>query len=137
MDVKPQQGLPATLVVQNFIAGAPRSSDAAFERRNPANRDDVVTVAPLASVEQVAAACRAARAAQKLWARVPAPQRAQVIGRLGELLRAHKESLACFVSREMGKPLREALGSVQEASTPLSSFRVKVAASMGKRCRVS
>src|SRR6186997_1698554 len=105
MDVKPQQGLPATLVVQNYIAGAPRTSDATFERRNPANRDDVVTVAPLASAEQVEAACRAARGAQKLWARVPAPQRAQVIGRLGELLRAHKEPLARFVSREMGKPL--------------------------------
>ncbi|HEY6728840.1 MAG TPA: aldehyde dehydrogenase family protein [Polyangiaceae bacterium] len=123
MDVKPQQGLPSTLVVQNFIAGAPRASAATFERRNPANRDDVVTVAPLATASEVQEACKAAKAAQKQWARVPAPQRAQVIGRLGELLRANKEPLSRFVSREMGKPLREARGSVQEAIDTAEFFQ--------------
>lgn len=123
MDAKPQQGLPSTLVVQNFIAGAPRSSAETFERRNPANRDDVVTVAPLATAAEVQETCKAARAAQKQWARVPAPQRAQVIGRLGELLRANKEPLSRFVAREMGKPLREARGSVQEAIDTAEFFQ--------------
>jgi len=124
MEKKAQaQGLPATLVVQNFIAGAFRSSDETFERRNPANRDDVVTIAPLASAEQVHAACEAARESQKAWARTPAPQRAQVIGRLAALLRSSKEPLARFVAREMGKPLREARGSVQEAIDTAEFFQ--------------
>lgn len=123
MDLKPQQGLPASLVVQNFIGGAPRSSQEVFERHNPANRDDVVTVAPLATADQVRDACQAARGAQRSWARVPAPQRAQVIGRLGELLRSNKEQLARFVTREMGKPLREARGSVQEAIDTAEFFQ--------------
>ncbi len=116
-------GLPRTLVVQNFIQGAPRSSEEVFERRNPANRDDVVTLAPLSSAEHVHAACAGAREAQKAWARVPAPQRAQVIGRLAELLRHSKEALSRFVSREMGKPLREARGSVQEAIDTAEFFQ--------------
>ena len=61
------------------------------------------------------AACAAAREAARGWAQTPAPQRAEVLGRLVFLLTQDKESLARFVSREIGKPLREARGSVQEA----------------------
>ena len=60
-------------------------------------------------------ACLAAREAQKLWGRTPAPQRAQVLTRLAALLSQSKEQLSRFISREVGKPLREARGSVQEA----------------------
>ena len=48
------------------------------------------------------------------WRLVPAPRRGQVVRALGDELRAQKESLARLVSLEMGKPLREGLGEVQE-----------------------
>lgn len=116
METRPQPNLPATLVVRNLIAGKESPAGAeSFERRSPANRDDVVSVAPLSSREEVRAACEAAREAQRSWARVPAPQRAQVLTRLAALLGEGKEQLSRFVSREMGKPLCEARGSVQEA----------------------
>lgn len=117
METRPQiDGLPATLIVGNWIGGAESlPGKESFERRSPANRDDVVTVAPLSNREQVKAACEAAGVAQKSWGRVPAPQRAQVLTRLAGLLSASKESLSRFIAREMGKPLREARGSVQEA----------------------
>ncbi|HET9956494.1 MAG TPA: aldehyde dehydrogenase family protein [Polyangiaceae bacterium] len=117
-------GLAQTLIAYNFIGG--RESPAglnALARRNPAFRDDVVTLAPQSSREEVITACQAARAAQVGWARTPAPQRAQVLGRLGKLLTESKESLARFIAREVGKPLREARGSVQEAIDTAEFFQ--------------
>jgi alpha-ketoglutaric semialdehyde dehydrogenase len=107
---------PHTLLLGNFYGGKARpSSGAPFERRNPANHHDLVSLAPQSSAEEVRAACVAARDAAKAWAHTPAPQRAEVLGRLVFLLTRDKEQLARFVAREVGKPLREARGSVQEA----------------------
>ena len=116
MQTREQTGFPATLIVQNLIGGSeqkPRGET--FARKSPANRDDVVSIAPLSTEAEVREACEQARQAQKRWAEVPAPQRALVLARLAELLVREKEQLSRFVSREMGKPLREARGSVQEA----------------------
>ena len=125
MKTDPQDGnLPATLIVDNWIGGDARPpGDARFERRSPSNRDDVVSIAPETSEADVAEACKKARDAQRRWAEVPAPQRAQVLGRLGVLLHQEKENLSRFVSREMGKPLREARGSVQEAIDTAEFFQ--------------
>ncbi|HEY3236308.1 MAG TPA: aldehyde dehydrogenase family protein, partial [Polyangiaceae bacterium] len=119
-----QRGYPPTLLVGNRIGGEDRPATAeSFERRNPADRDDVVSVAPVSSAEQVREACESARRAQRDWTRVPAPQRAQVLGRLGQLLHAEKEHLSRFIAREMGKPVREARGSVQEAIDTAEFFQ--------------
>ena len=59
-------------------------------------------------------AARAARAAQRGWAAVPAPVRGRVIAQVGRLVEANKEALARLVTREIGKPYAEALGEVQE-----------------------
>ncbi|MDA0700158.1 MAG: aldehyde dehydrogenase family protein, partial [bacterium] len=56
-----------------------------------------------------------ARAAFPAWSKTPAPVRGELIGRLGESLAREKEALARLVTREMGKTLKEARGSVQEA----------------------
>ena len=48
------------------------------------------------------------------WRSVPAPRRAEVVRRLGELLRAHREDLATLVQIEAGKIRSEAVGEVQE-----------------------
>ncbi|HVY28129.1 MAG TPA: aldehyde dehydrogenase family protein [Polyangiaceae bacterium] len=118
-----QEGLPQTLLVSNIVDGKAQPAGAAFERHNPANRDDVVTVAPQSSREQVFEACAAARRAALAWARVPAPERGRLLGRLAVLLTEEKERLSRFVSREIGKPLREARGSVQEAIDTAEFFQ--------------
>src|SRR5690606_27179034 len=115
---------PATLVVPNRIGDRERYGDVdAFSRRNPAHRDDIVTVAPQSSRDEVQEACERARAAARAWAKVPAPGRAQVLARLARLLKDEKENLARFVSREIGKPIREARGSVQEAIDTAEFFQ--------------
>ncbi|MBX3184839.1 MAG: aldehyde dehydrogenase family protein [Polyangiaceae bacterium] len=124
MKISPQDnGHPATLHVQNVIAGEERAVSQTYASRSPAHREDVVALAPRSTKEEVREACAKSRAAQRAWARTPAPARAQVIGRLGQLLREEKESLSRFVSREMGKPIREARGSVQEAIDTCDFFQ--------------
>ena len=48
------------------------------------------------------------------WRDVPAPVRGDVVRRLGELLRSHRDELATLVQIEAGKIRSEALGEVQE-----------------------
>jgi acyl-CoA reductase-like NAD-dependent aldehyde dehydrogenase len=81
---------------------------------NPARLDDVVAEVALADAATFADACRAARAAQREWAKVPAPARGRVIAQVGRLFETNKEALAQLVTREVGKPYPESLGEVQE-----------------------
>ncbi len=49
-----------------------------------------------------------------LWQSVPAPRRGELIRRLGQALRKHKDELARLVTLESGKILEEGRGEVQE-----------------------
>src|SRR5436190_5211017 len=81
---------------------------------NPADLADTVARVSLASADGFVAAARAARAAQSGWAAVPAPVRGQVIAAIGRIVAANSEELAALVTREIGKPLAESRGEVQE-----------------------
>src|ERR687887_1965490 len=81
---------------------------------DPAHTDEVVAELLLGDAGTFVDACRAARAAQREWARVPAPIRGRVIAQVGRLVEANKEALARLVTREVGKPYAESLGEVQE-----------------------
>jgi aldehyde dehydrogenase (NAD+) len=83
--------------------------------RNPAFLDDIVGEFPSGGAAEVEAACAAARRAFGPWASTPAPVRGALLGRLARILEDRKEFLSRLVTREIGKPLREARGSVQEA----------------------
>ncbi|MBL7471882.1 L-piperidine-6-carboxylate dehydrogenase [Robertkochia sediminum] len=50
----------------------------------------------------------------KVWRKMPAPQRGEIVRQYGELLRQYKEPLGKLVSYEMGKSLQEGYGEVQE-----------------------
>jgi acyl-CoA reductase-like NAD-dependent aldehyde dehydrogenase len=82
--------------------------------RNPARLEDVVATVRLAEPEDLVAAARSARRAQREWAAVPAPVRGRVIAAAGRLVEANADALARLVTREIGKPLAEARGEVQE-----------------------
>src|SRR5215203_4954074 len=81
---------------------------------NPAKLDDVVAEVSLADAAAFVDACAAARAAQREWAKVPAPARGRVIAQVGRIFETNKEALARLVTREVGKPYAESLGEVQE-----------------------
>jgi acyl-CoA reductase-like NAD-dependent aldehyde dehydrogenase len=115
-DPGPTSPGPATLVLTSTVNGEPTpdTPQATVASVNPARLDDLVARVALAGTGTFLAACRSARAAQRGWAAVPAPVRAQVIANLGQLVRANFETLAQLVTREIGKPIAEARGEVQE-----------------------
>lgn len=80
---------------------------------NPANGKEIVQV-PLSGQDSVNDAVFAAKNAQKEWALVPAPQRAQFLYRVGHLLEERKEHLSKLLTMENGKVIEEARGEVQE-----------------------
>src|SRR5919199_5215366 len=81
---------------------------------NPARTSETVAEVLLGDANTFVEACRAARAAQREWAEVPAPVRSQVIKKIGRIVENNKEALARLVTREIGKPYAESLGEVQE-----------------------
>jgi acyl-CoA reductase-like NAD-dependent aldehyde dehydrogenase len=101
---------------ENFIGGqwvAP-SGGHHFQNTNPADTRDVIGRFPLSDAEDVAAAVASAKRGFELWRRVPAPARGDVLRRVGDILVARKEEIANLMTREMGKPLAETRGDVQE-----------------------
>jgi alpha-ketoglutaric semialdehyde dehydrogenase len=103
-----------TRTVGSIVGGDDRSEGQRIESRNPANLEDVICEAVLGDADTFVDACRAARAAQRDWAAVPAPVRGNVVKQIGRLVEDNKEALSRLVTREIGKPYPEALGEVQE-----------------------
>ena len=103
-------------VFKNFINGAwvEPSTGAYFENRNPADVNDVVGKFPLSNAEDVNRAVVSAKRGFDLWKRVPAPQRGDILRKVGDLMVSRKEEIADAMTREMGKPLTETRGDVQE-----------------------
>jgi acyl-CoA reductase-like NAD-dependent aldehyde dehydrogenase len=85
-----------------------------YKSLNPAKLDDIVATLRLAGPEAIRAAAESGRRAQREWAAVPAPVRGQFVAALGRLVSANAETLAQLVTREIGKPIAEARGEVQE-----------------------
>ncbi len=101
----------------NYIGGewVKSASGEWFDNINPADTSDVVGRFPKSNEEDVNRAVDAAKSAATRWRRTPAPKRAEILFRLGEILRANKDEFTREMTREMGKVMKEAGGDVQEA----------------------
>src|SRR5256886_1473584 len=101
----------------NFTNGRwiPSSSDEWLENRNPADTRDVVGRFPRSTEEDVDEAVAAAAKAFDGWRHTPAPRRAEIMFRVGEIPMRDKQKSTADMTREMGKVLKEAGGDVQEA----------------------
>ena len=100
----------------NFIGGAwvPPISGAYIDNTNPADTRDVIGRFPKSDAADVNRAVASAQRGFEQWRRTPAPARGDVLRRVGDLLAARKEEIADLMTREMGKPLAETRGDVQE-----------------------
>jgi aldehyde dehydrogenase (NAD+) len=107
----------AVATYDNYIGGqwVKSASGEYFENVNPADTRDIVGRFALSTGEDVSRAVAAARQAAEGWKRLPAPRRAEILFRLGNILIAHKDRFAAEMTREMGKVLKETGGDVQEA----------------------
>jgi malonate-semialdehyde dehydrogenase (acetylating) / methylmalonate-semialdehyde dehydrogenase len=96
-----------------FIAGEflESKSDRWLENRNPATQE-ILSLVPCATLDEVNEAVRAAETAFQTWKDVPPLERARVFLRLQKLLRDNKNRIARCITREQGKTLSDAEGDV-------------------------
>ncbi|MGE5243642.1 MAG: CoA-acylating methylmalonate-semialdehyde dehydrogenase [Betaproteobacteria bacterium] len=97
-----------------FSNGVWRESSAGerLDVHNPAT-GEVIAAAPLCTAAEIDETVAAADRAFRQWRRVPTPARARYLFRYRDLLDAHKEEIARLITREHGKALEDARGSVQ------------------------
>ncbi|MGD9975616.1 MAG: aldehyde dehydrogenase family protein, partial [Desulfatirhabdiaceae bacterium] len=102
---------------KNFINGqwAPAQSGETFENINPADINDKIGNFALSGPEDLDAAVNAASKAFTDWKRVPAPKRGDMLRSAGDIFTRRKDELARVMTREMGKPVFETKGDIQEA----------------------
>ncbi|HEX2330065.1 MAG TPA: aldehyde dehydrogenase family protein [Candidatus Angelobacter sp.] len=107
----------AAKTYKNLIGGewVESRSGQTYENLNPADTRDVIGVFQRSDKRDIDDAVSAARKAYQRWRLVPAPKRAEIIFRAGQILTERKEEYARLMTREMGKVLKETRGDVQEA----------------------
>ncbi|MBL0332333.1 MAG: aldehyde dehydrogenase family protein [Chlorobi bacterium] len=102
---------------KNYINGEylDSSSSKTFLNKNPADSNDIIGSFPESNTEDVEYATKSALAAYKLWKLIPAPKRGDILRIAGDILSRRKDEFALIMTREMGKPVFETKGDVQEA----------------------
>src|SRR5690349_9366893 len=98
-----------------YIDGSWRTaSGPEFEVFDPSTAKVLARV-PSATTAEVHEALSGAKAAQREWARTPAPARGAFVRAAADLIKQNRGLLARVVSQEVGKPLEQALGEVDFA----------------------
>lgn len=68
----------------------------------------------MASLEDYDACIKAMQKEKARWAKLPAPQRGEIVRQIGVALREKKDAIGAVISLEMGKIKSEGQGEVQE-----------------------
>ncbi len=101
--------------IQLYIDGRLQDSEdeSKFPVYNPAT-NEVIAHAAKGNAEDAKAAIDAAEEAFDKWSETPPPQRAEVLFKVGEMIREQREELARILTLEEGKALKESLGEIDE-----------------------
>jgi succinate-semialdehyde dehydrogenase/glutarate-semialdehyde dehydrogenase len=83
---------------------------------------EVIAHVPEMGADETRRAIAAARRAMGPWAKRPAAERARILRRFHDLMLEERDALARLLTREQGKPLREALGEISYAASFLEWF---------------
>lgn len=78
---------------------------------NPATNELIDTV-PLATEEDVDLCVKEAAKAQKAWAKMPMHERGEILYKFADLVEERHEELAQLLSKETGKPIKEARAEI-------------------------
>lgn len=106
-----------TAACRNFVGGKWVESKATqfFERRNPANTDEIVARIPLSTRDEMREAIAAAKAAFPAWRDMPAPDRGKLLFRAAQIMEREIDSLARLLTREEGKALADSIVEAQRS----------------------
>jgi acyl-CoA reductase-like NAD-dependent aldehyde dehydrogenase len=124
----------AAVSVENLVGGEWRAarSGETYEKRNPMRPDEVVGVFPACGERDVEDAVAAAQEAFPAWSRLPAPQRGSLLAKAAAVVEQRVEQIAQDMTREMGKPLREARGEAARVAVILRFFAGEGQRSVGE-----
>ncbi len=92
-----------------------------FDVVNPAT-GKAFAACPKASPEQLDLAVAAAKAAQPGWAEMPVAERGAALARLADALEARAGEFASLLTREQGKPTKQATGEIIGSAFMLRAF---------------
>lgn len=108
---------------QAWIGGVwtPCDTGNTYTVMNPATGEEIARV-PDMGASETARAIGAAHAAFPAWRAKTAGERAALLRRWFELLRAHEEDLALLLTAEQGKPLAEAKGEIRYGASFIEWF---------------
>ena len=84
-----------------------------LESRSPAT-GEVIGRVKMATSAEYNAVVQAAEEAFRRWRSEPAPRRGEIVRRMGNAMREHKDALGKLIALEMGKIVQEGWGEVQE-----------------------
>lgn len=88
---------------------------------NPATQEVLDTV-PSATKEDIEKCLDIAQEGKEIWAATPMCRRSEILFHYIELLKEHKEEIAEIECKELGKPICECLGEVDEAVKIIRGF---------------
>jgi aldehyde dehydrogenase (NAD+) len=110
--------------VDNLIGGdwVPAITGRTYERRNPAAPSEVVGHFPDSGRADVHGAAEAAQSAFAAWSARRGAERATVLAAAAELAHERTDEIARDMTRETGKPLREARAEAARLATTLRYF---------------
>jgi|TARA_B110000438_G_scaffold32500_1_gene32128 aldehyde dehydrogenase (NAD+) len=102
---------------KNYIGGQwiDSTSNKLIDVTNPAHCTKVLATVQDSNEEDINKAVEEATKAFRSWKKVPAPKRGEILFKAAEILVRDKEDIAKMMTKEMGKPLSETRGDVQEA----------------------
>jgi alpha-ketoglutaric semialdehyde dehydrogenase len=94
----------------NFIGGEwlPSQTGDTYERRNPWCPSEIVGAFPASTAEDADAAVRSAHGALDQWSSTTLPERCNILTAAAGLIEERAEVIARDMTRETGKPIREA-----------------------------
>lgn len=95
--------------------------DEVIQVMNPATGEQVGTV-PNGGEKEATAAIEAASAAFSSWSKTTVYERADLLMKWHDLLLEHKQEVGEILTKEMGKPLAEAIGEIEYSASFISWF---------------
>jgi acyl-CoA reductase-like NAD-dependent aldehyde dehydrogenase len=119
---------------RNYIDGEwlPSSDGATYAKPNPMRPSEAVGEFPSSNATDAERAVSAAQSAFAEWAALPLARRGAYLAGASDALEARQEEVARDMSREMGKPLREARGETLRGVQILRFFASEAFRAVGE-----
>lgn len=100
------------VIIKNYINNEWIASESGetIASINPANKNELVGFVQDSSVNDLNKAVEAAHKAKKIWRRMGQANRGQLLYKVADILEENLDEIAVTMTREMGKPIKEARG---------------------------